>query len=210
MSVEAIAASVVVAENVAEDGIVVVFMWVARVDVSAASLLVPVEKAAVVKRVEESVVLISIVFFVVVEETSEVFEEAVFTAKMVRTIIIVIVETAEEISKVPEWRATPTAALLERLIAHLIALSSLLGIGENLIGGADFLEFLLGFGLFVFVRVILDGEFPEGFLHFPVGRGRTDSQNGVVFTFCQRQRYQAARQQQVENPFRVGIHSEND
>ena len=110
MSVEAIAASVVVAENVAEDGIVVVFMWVARVDVSAASLLVPVEKAAVVKRVEESVVLISIVFFVVVEETSEVFEEAVFTAKMVRTIIIVIVETAEEISKVPEWRATPTAA----------------------------------------------------------------------------------------------------
>jgi hypothetical protein len=59
-----------------------------------------------------------------------------------------------------------------------------LGIGENLIGFADFLEFLLGlFIALMFVGMMLDGEFAVGFFNFLGGDSAANAEHFVVIFF---------------------------
>ena len=89
-----------------------------RVDIPAVSLLVLVEKATVMKRIEETVIFLSFVLVVVVvvviekASTMKGLEEAISATKMVRIIVVVFVakipETAKKVRKV-EMKSTPTA-----------------------------------------------------------------------------------------------------
>ena len=113
---------------------------------------------------------------------------------MLRFVVVVIkAETAEKVVKI-EVESTaakrrPSAAtttMLERFIAHLIALTPFFRVFQNFVGSADFLEFFVGALFLVFVRMILDGEFLEGFLDLLLGGGRLNTENRVMFTFRQR------------------------
>jgi len=145
-------------------------------------LLVFVEKASVMERVEEGVAAL-------------VTEEAVAVAEMV-VVIVVVAKTAEKIGEVKletvaEWRTAAAAVLLEGRVPELVALPPFLGVGEDFVSCANFLELLLRSGFFVFVRMIFYRQFSKRLLHFLIGGGGFDSQNGVMFAFGQRQRDQA-------------------
>jgi len=69
-------------------------------------------------------------------------------------------------------------------MAVLVIDLALLVVGQHLIGLGGFLEFFLG-GLIagIFVRMILDSEFPVSFLYFILGRGFGHAQNFVIISF---------------------------
>jgi hypothetical protein len=59
-----------------------------------------------------------------------------------------------------------------------------LGIGENLIGLADFLKFFLGFLIaLMFVGMMLDGEFAVGLFNFLGGDGAANAEHFVIIFF---------------------------
>jgi len=152
--------------------------------VAAVVLLVFVEKASVMERVEEGVAAL-------------VTEEAVAVAEMV-VVIVVVAKTTEKIGEVKletvaEWRTAAAAAavLLEGRVTKLVALPPFLGVGEDFVSCANFLELFLRAGFFVFVRMIFYRQFSERLLHFLIGGGGFDSQDGVMFAFGQRQSDQA-------------------
>ena len=112
---------------------------------------------------------------------------------MLRFVVVVIkAETAEKVVKIEvestaaKRRPSAATTMLEGFVTHLVALTPFFRVFQNFVGSADFLEFFVGALFLVFVRMILDGEFLEGFLDLLLGGGRLNTENRVMFTFRQR------------------------
>jgi len=152
----------------------------------AAALIVLVEKTPATEGPE----IIIIVVIVVVEEAAEETVSAAKVGSLVMRLVplemgfvgvVEFTEAAEQVVEVEgeaafaEGRSTATAALLKRFVAQLVALTTLLRVGKNLVSRPYFLELLLCPRIFVFVRMIFDGEFSERLFDFFIGGRRFDA-----------------------------------
>jgi len=153
----------------------------------AAALIVLVEKTPATEGPE---IIIIIVVVVVVEEAAEETVSAAKVGSLVMRLVplemgfvcvVEFTEAAEQVVEVEgeaafaEGRSTATAALLKRFVAQLVALTTLLRVGKNLVSRPYFLELLLCPRIFVFVRMIFDGEFSERLFDFFIGGRRFDA-----------------------------------
>jgi len=134
-----------------------------------------------------------IIIIIIVVVVEEVAEETVSAAK-VRSLVMRLVllemgffgvveftEAAEQVVEVEgeggsaEGRSATAAALLKRFVAQLVALTALVRVGKNLVSRPYFLELLLRPRIFVFVRMILHGEFSERLFDLSIGGRRFDA-----------------------------------
>ena len=205
-------AIVVIAEEISEKSALI-----ARINVAA--LVVVVKESPVMKGIEKSTLVILIVIVEKASAMTEVAEEAVSAAAVVVRIVMMVVECVvivvvivvekvlEQVVKVEMEAAfetkrrpsTTTSAVTERLVSHLVALTPLFRVFEDLVSGANFFEFLFSSWVFVLVRMVFDGEFLEGLFDLFFRSGGFDSKDVVVFTFGQRQSDEAEDQDEFHN-----------
>jgi len=93
---------------------------------------------------------------------------------------IVKVEGESAISEGTSAAAAATT-VVEGAVAHLVTLTSLVFVRQDLISGRNLFELLLSPGVLVSVWVVLHGQFPERLLDIPVRGTRRDTQDLVLF-----------------------------